>query len=151
MKKLLLFALLSLLTLPAYCQMDHTTLVELFFTEYTALGPDKALEHLYATSAAPQRNRAAFEQQRAALRQLTPEAVGRYYGRQLLRTDGLSWNLAASSYLVRFEQQPVRFTFTFYKANDRWGLYSFKVDTDLAEELTERLRLNYPLVEIRQP
>ncbi|MCC3160322.1 hypothetical protein LJ737_24000 [Hymenobacter sp. 15J16-1T3B] len=151
MKKLFTLLLLSLLALPGYCQMDHTSLVELFFTEYTLLGPEKALEHLYATSAAPQHNQAGFEQQRAELRKLTPENVGKYCGRQQIRATGLSWNLAATSYLVRFEQQPVRFTFTFYKAQDRWGLYAFTVDTDLAAELAETLKLNYPTLETRQP
>lgn len=143
MKKLFLLALFSLLALRAQCQMDYTTLTELFFTEYTVLGPEKALEHLYATAAAPQKNRSAFEQQRAELRKLTPDNVGRYFGHQHLASRGAA-RVVVSSYLMRFEQQPVRFTFTYYRANDRWGLYAFRVDTGLVDELTETLKLNYP-------
>jgi hypothetical protein len=151
MKKLLLLALFGLLALPAYCQLDHTTLVELFFTEYAAIGPEKALEHLYATSPAPQRSRAAFEQQREALRRLTPHDVGAFRGYSRLDSRGLGLYLVSSSYLVRYEQQPVRFTFTFYKGTDRWGLHAFRIDTDLVQELNETLRVNYPVVEAPRP
>lgn len=152
MKKLFLLALFALLALLAYCQMDHTTLVELFFTEYRALGPEKALEHLYASSLVPERGRTSFSERRTELRQLTPLYIGNYRDYHLLATRSAGPYLVSHSYLVRYEQRPARFTFTFYKANDRWGLYEFSIDTDLVKELNATLKLDYPVLEApKQP
>lgn len=50
--------------------------------------------------------------------------------------------------LVKYDRQPLRFSFTFYKAKDVWQLYNFEYIDRLIEELDEsskvyRLKENF--------
>lgn len=48
-----------------------------------------------------------------------------------------------TSYRVRYDRQPIRFTFHLYKPKDKWMIYSFEYDGSLSGELEESIKLNY--------
>ena len=45
--------------------------------------------------------------------------------------------------MVKYDRQPMRFTFKLYKPNDKWILFSFKIDVDLDDELEQAAKLYY--------
>jgi hypothetical protein len=45
--------------------------------------------------------------------------------------------LVLCSYMVIYDRQPLRFTFTFYKPKDKWLVYNFEYDDHLVKELKE--------------
>ncbi len=47
------------------------------------------------------------------------------------------------SYLVKYDRQPLRFIFKFYKLNDKWVLYSYALDDSLDDEIQEAAKLYY--------
>ncbi|GAB2942679.1 hypothetical protein GCM10027048_04140 [Hymenobacter coalescens] len=141
MKKLLLLVLL-LVSAKSYAQQNPDELVTAFFQEYPK-GPAKALETLYTTNPWVSRNKDAVEQLKSEINKLTPDFVGRYYGYEPIMTKRIANSFVLKSYLVRYDRQPLRFTFEFYKANDKWFIYAFKFDTNLDDELEESAKLNY--------
>lgn len=142
MNKSLLLAPLFFLSHYAYSQDTPETLVTGFFKEYSK-APSKAVENLYSTNTWVLRNRDAVEQIKSEINKLTPEYVGQYYGYEFIVKKQIAGNFVLQSYLVRYDRQPLRFTFEFYKANDKWFLYSFKFDSNLDDELGESAKLNY--------
>ena len=47
------------------------------------------------------------------------------------------------SYMVKYDRQPIRFIFKFYKPNDEWVLYSYALDDNLDTEIQEAAKLYY--------
>ena len=142
MKKVLLFSLLFLFARYSFSQDTPEILVANFFKAYPQ-GPAKAVEKLYNTNPWVSRNMDAVEGLKNEINKLTPEYVGKYYGYELIVKRQIATSFILQSYLVRYDRQPLRFTFEFYKANDKWFLYAFKFDTNLDDELEESAKLNY--------
>jgi hypothetical protein len=49
-------------------------------------------------------------------------------------------NLVTYAYLAKYDRQPLRFIFTFYKPKDSWRLYFFKYDDQADDELLDAIR-----------
>lgn len=65
----------------------------------------------------------------------TVTAIGKYIGYELITRKSIGDNFILCSYMVRYEREPVRFTFVFYRSKDSWILYDLKFDDDLESEL----------------
>ncbi|MBV8391178.1 MAG: hypothetical protein JO080_15340 [Mucilaginibacter sp.] len=61
---------------------------------------------------------------------------GAYNGYELLTEKGINNTLKLLSYMVKYDKQPVRFIFIFYKPKDAWKIYTFQFNTNLDDELT---------------
>lgn len=142
LKKIIYLLLLSFFAQYSYAQDNPETLVAKFFKEYPK-GPAKAVENLYSTNPWVLRNRDAVDQLKGEIAKLTPDYVGKYYGYELIVKRQIASSFTLHSYLVRYDRQPIRFTFEFYKADDKWFLYSFQFDTNLDDELEESAKLQY--------
>lgn len=67
---------------------------------------------------------------------VTIDLDGTYYGNELITEKNVGTNLKLMSYLLKYEKQPVRFIFIYYKPNDQWKVYTFQFNTNLDDELT---------------
>ncbi|MGZ3812172.1 MAG: hypothetical protein ACXVJN_10520 [Mucilaginibacter sp.] len=67
---------------------------------------------------------------------VTIDLDGTYYGYELINEKSVGNNLKLISYMLRYEKQPLRFIFIYYKPNDKWKIYTFQFNTNLDEELT---------------
>ncbi len=66
---------------------------------------------------------------------VTIDQDGNFNGYELITEKGVGGTLKLLSYLVKYDRQPVRFTFIFYKAKDEWKIYTFQFNTNFDEEL----------------
>jgi len=69
-------------------------------------------------------------------------SIGKYEGRELIAQKNAGTSLVIYSYLVKHENQPVRFIFMFYKPKDQWELYRFNYDDAMDLELIEAAKIN---------
>lgn len=66
---------------------------------------------------------------------VTIEQGGAYNGYELITEKGVGGTLKLLSYLVKYDKQPVRFTFIYYKPKDVWKIYTFQFNTNFDQEL----------------
>jgi hypothetical protein len=67
---------------------------------------------------------------------MTIDQDGAYYGYELITEKNLGSTLKLISYMAKYDKQPVRFIFIYYKPADKWKIYTFQFNTNLDEELT---------------
>lgn len=66
---------------------------------------------------------------------VTIDQDGEYNGYELITEKGVGNTVKLLSYIVKYDKQPVRFVFVFYKPKDAWKIYTFQFNTNLDEEL----------------
>ncbi|RTQ52560.1 hypothetical protein EJV47_05990 [Hymenobacter gummosus] len=142
MKLLFTFLFLLFSTTLAQAQDTPDSLIDKFFKEYSK-SPVQAVENLYSTNPWVSRKKDAVENLKGEIGKLTPDYVGKFYGYEPIVTRKIANSFVLRSYLIKYDRQPLRFTFEFYKANDKWFLFSFKFDTKIDDEIEEAAKLNY--------
>jgi len=134
--------LFFVLSIPAYAQSTPDELITKFFEGYNK-DSGKAIDDLYATNAWTSRIKEGIDGIKKELNGYTVDYVGKYYGYELITKRQLSDSFVLYSYMVKYDRQPMRFSFKFYKPNNTWTLYSFAVDSNLDDELSEAAKLYF--------
>ncbi len=142
MKNISFFIIISFLSITAYGQTSPEDLIKNFFNTYSK-NSGKAIEDLYSTNPWSVRIKDGIEGIKKEVNSYTPEYVGKYYGYELIAKKQLSESFVLYSYLVKYDRQPMRFIFKFYKPDAKWTLYSFKIDSNLDAELEEAAKLYF--------
>jgi len=93
------------------------------------------------------RSQDAIQNLKSQLGNLQP-LVGEYYGFEPITIKSAGKSFVLYSFLVKYDRQPIRFTFEFYKPQDKWRVFSFSFDEELDDEVEEaakayRLPQNY--------
>lgn len=140
MKSILLSLALFTVVLTGRAQQSPEQIIAEFFGEYESLPPAVALENLYGHMPWVERIRDSVEKLKTQFTDLQ-NLVGDYAGHDLIAEKDVADRFVVYSYLVRFDRQPVRFLFQFYKPGDTWGLYSFSYDDQLDIELEDAVKL----------
>jgi len=114
-------------------------IVEVFFKKYKDEGTEQAIDYLFGTNKLfnDTTQISGLKKKLVLLRQ----TVGLYLGKEFIMQKNAGKSLYFYSYIVKFENQPVRFTFMFYKPKNEWVLYHFKYDADLDTELENSGRI----------
>lgn len=140
MKILYSSILLLLFNLSANAQTPEEY-VKRFFIEYDSLGAKASLEKLYATNPWMSRNQDAINNLIAQFESYNEELIGKYYGYEMITTKRLGQSYVLMSYLMKFDRQPLRATFQFYKPQDNWRLFAFQFDDNFDEELEQSAQI----------
>lgn len=69
--------------------------------------------------------------------------AGRFIGESLLNKRIISNDLAAYSYLAKFESKFYRFLFIFYNSGEQTKIYKFSFDDNIDLEIEESIKLYY--------
>jgi hypothetical protein len=120
---------------PVSSGLSAVAITDVFFKKYKDEGTEQAIDYLFSTNKlfTDTAQIGGLKRKLIALKQ----SVGQYLGRELIAQKNAGKNLYFYAYVLRFESQPIRFTFMFYKPKNDWVLYHFKYDADLDAELEQ--------------
>jgi hypothetical protein len=120
----------------AVAQSNTDEIIIEFFKIYEK-SPTNAVDYIFGTNKwALERNKDAIENVKTQLNS-SLKLVGDYYGKEKITEKSVGESLKLISYMLKFDRQPIRFTFTFYKPKDKWQILNFKFDDNLDDELEE--------------
>jgi hypothetical protein len=142
MNKVFLFVLFAIFAQRSFGQNTPEEMVTKFFNEYER-NPAKAVEKIYASNVWTSRIKDGIVKMQQQVNSYTEDYMGKYYGYDPIVKKQLAERFVLCSYLARYERQPIRFTFEFYKPNDKWTLFAFKIDSDLDDEMEQEAKLFY--------
>lgn len=114
--------------------------IETFFKKYKT-SPDSAIDYVFGTNKLFARNASQINMLKIKMDSLQL-SLGKYTGRELITEKSASPSLVIYSYLVKHENQPIRFTFIFYRAINEWALYRFNYDDSMDQEMFESVKIN---------
>lgn len=141
MKNILFILPLMLISFYSHSQAPED-LIKKFFSEYTG-NTSTAIDNLYATNAWAARMKDGIENIKKEINSYTIDYMGKYYGYEPIIKKQFSESFILFSYMVKYDRQPLRFTFQFYKPNDKWTIFSFKIDGNIDDEIEEAAKLYY--------
>jgi hypothetical protein len=113
--------------------------IESFFKKYKT-SPDSAVDYIFGT------NKLFTNVSQINLLKSKLDSMqimlGKYLGRELIVQKTPTPSLVLYSYIVKHENEPIRFTFMFYKAQNDWVLYRFNYDDQIDTELIDAAKIN---------
>lgn len=142
MKKNVFIGTLFLLSFSTYSQSTPDQLIKNFFDTFP-INPDKAIDDLYATNPWSVTIKDGIERIKNEVNSYTVDSMGEYYGYELITRKEASNSFVLFSYIIKYDRQPLRFSFLLYKPNTIWRLYSFKIDGELSIEIEEAAKLYF--------
>ncbi|HEY4196980.1 MAG TPA: hypothetical protein VGM63_15665 [Mucilaginibacter sp.] len=138
MKKILLaLCTVSLLfgTVKAQAQEQTPADISKKFFEIYASKPNDAIDYIFTGT---KLTKAVNDDITAIKKNLkvTIDQGGAYNGYELITEKSVNNTLKLQSYMAKYDKQPVRFIFIYYKPADKWKIYTFQFNTNLDDELT---------------
>lgn len=143
MKKAILLFSLFLLTAISYGQNTTDEIMSKFVKLYEQ-NTDAAFDYIFGTNKWMGENKDGTEKVKFQLREYA-NLMGEYIEFEKLTEKSLGESLKVSVYLVKYERQPLRFIFKYYKVKDNWMLYNLKFDENIDDELEELMKYDYLL------
>ena len=141
MKKILILTFALFTIHLSFAQKSEKEIVDRFFELYKT-NTNEAVNYIYGLNKWIDLEGEAVRNVRDKLNQYK-ELVGTYYGEEFIYKGEFGQSFVTYIYLVKYERQPIRFTFKFYKAKDTWMTYSFSFDDNFDEEFEEIIRNEY--------
>ena len=114
-------------------------MMDSFFKTYEEDKPVEALDELYSHTPWLESVKSNVEKLKMQFKDLK-SVVGSYNGYELLYKKEVKGCLVLATYLVKFDRQPIRFNFQFYKPKDKWIIYSFSYDDSFDDDLEEAIK-----------
>lgn len=68
--------------------------------------------------------------------------IGEYCGEELIQKQIASKDFVLYNYIVKYERQPIKFTFIFYKPKESWVLYNFNFENNLEVDLQNASKIS---------
>ena len=130
---LTLVAIFILTISPVHAQKSEKEIVTEFFKIFKD-SPGEAMDYAFSTNPWMKRNKDATDNIKNQFNTVLP-LVGNYQGYELINEKKTGESLKLLSYMVKFDRQPFRFTFIFYKPNAKWQVQNLKYDDKLDDEL----------------
>lgn len=118
-----------------FCQSSTKEITDKFFSIY-AKDPSKAIEYGFSTNKWMDRKLDAVTDLKNKLKNLI-DLCGEYYGYEMLSETTAGENIKMVTFIVKYDREPIRFSFFFYKPKDKWQLNNFSYDEGIDEDLEE--------------
>ena len=138
MKKILLTLcplLLFICTTKAQVQEQNPTDISKKFFEIYSAKPLDAIDYLFADVKKIKQVSDDITAIKKNLK-MTIDQGGVNNGYELITEKNVGSNFKLQSYMVKYDKQPVRFIFIYYRPKDAWKIYTFQFNTNMDEELT---------------
>ncbi|WP_224996330.1 hypothetical protein [Cesiribacter sp. SM1] len=143
--KLLIMALAFMGIVNVANAQSPEEMMDSFFKTYQKNEPVKALDELYSHTPWLERIKDDVEKLKTQFRDLKT-LVGEYNGHELLIKKNIKDCFVIATYLVKYDRQPIRINFEFYKPKDKWILFAFSYDDSFDDDLENALK--YELLEL---
>jgi hypothetical protein len=118
-------------------------LVDNFFEIYKTKGVTDALDNIFQTNEYMiKQSKSDIETLKESLYSLI-NVIGNYYGYEIISEYSMGKSIIHYCCIVKYDTQPVRFNFIFYKSSDTWVLYNFNYDNSIVNELDEMAKYHY--------
>jgi hypothetical protein len=142
MKKCILTLLLTIAGLISSAQEtdDGQDLIDTFFNYYKTRGYEMAIRYSWSTNKWIPVNGDAITNIVVQLEKKV-SVMGEFIGQELLKSKSVGSRYRMVSYLVYYQRDPIRFTFTLYKNNNGWEISNFEFDTKFEEEVEASMKL----------
>ena len=114
-------------------QSTYKEITDAFFAVY-AKYPSKAVEYAFGTNKWMLKKPEVVTNVKTQLKTLT-ELLGDYYGFEPLEENTISASLKEVKFLVRYEREPLQFTFLLYKPKDKWMVENFSFNENMDKEI----------------
>lgn len=138
-KEFLLF--LSIVSFTVSYAQKPQQYIDSFFMNMKKKETNIALDSLFKTNSRfAKESSADIENIKSQLQKISG-VIGVYNNSELIFYNKLGQSVEIYSYLVKYQKQPLRFTFIFYKALDKWEIYNFQFDSNLIDELYEKSKI----------
>ncbi len=121
-------------------QSSPDEIITSFFKLYEEKGADDAVNYVFSTNKWMAKNQDGIMNLRTQLKSLI-NIVGKYHGHEEIIKTSIGSNYLLSHHMVRYERQPVRFSFLFYRPGDKWQVQNFQYDDEMDDELREATKL----------
>lgn len=118
-------------------QNDPQKIIDQFFNLYKTKNSDTALEFLFSTNTFMKDSKDQIESIKFKINSTVVKPMGDFFGYDLITKKTIGDKLTLYTYLIRYDRQPIRFTFLFYNPNGQWRLQNFSFDDRIKEELEE--------------
>jgi hypothetical protein len=141
MKNILILTFVIISMNQVFCQESEKEILNNFFEIYKT-NSTKAVDYIYSSNKWIDSEGDAVKQLKSQLKQYE-ELVGDFYGEEFIYKSELGESFITYIYLAKYERQPFRFTFEFYKPNDKWTLFSFKFDDSFDDDLEDVIKYEY--------
>ncbi|MGJ3236534.1 hypothetical protein [Marivirga sp.] len=138
MKKttLILPFLVTFFLYKSFSQSTSSEITGKFFDLYKK-SPEQAIDYAFSTNKwIIDKNQDGIANVKNQLTN-TLELIGDYYGFEVITEKQIGENYILNSFLIRYDRQPLRFTFILYKPKDTWQVQSFLFDDNIDDELKE--------------
>ncbi len=136
LKKLIFIALaFALCITKSFGQASIKEITDKFFSIYSK-EPIKAVEYAFSTNKWFDKQQDGVANLKNKLKNLI-DLCGDYYSYELLSEKTAGQNIIMTTFIVRYDREPIRFTFLFYKARDTWRVNNFSYDENIDKDLEE--------------
>lgn len=140
LKVILFLSFLNLIENNLYSQeTENQEKITLNFFKTFKTNPVKAYDDLFANSRWVQKS--DIETIKIKLKDFLSD-LGEYNGYEQITTKRTGESYMLKSFLIRYDRQPIRFTFILYKPSADWKIQNFSYDTNLSEELEQAAKID---------
>lgn len=132
--KLALFFTLLMLTLNSSLSAQNSTegIINEFFATYEK-SPLEGIDFIFQTNKwMIKNNREGIGNVKTQLSNILNQ-IGDYQGYEQLSVKNVSENYKVINYMVRYDRQPLRFIFIFYKPNNTWQIQNFQFNDNFED------------------
>ena len=110
-------------------------LIDNFFEIYKTKGSNEALNDIFQTNKyLIKHSQSDIEHLKESLGSLV-SVLGNYNGYEILSQYSIGKSIIHYCCIVKYDTQPIRFNFIFYKSSNTWILYNFNYDNNLVDEI----------------
>jgi uncharacterized membrane protein YcgQ (UPF0703/DUF1980 family) len=119
--------LLLLSSTTIYSQTTPEEITDKFFKIYVEKGTDPAVDYLISTNRWLKKDTTKIVSIKMQLKKGTA-IMGQYYGYELIDKRNYSESLITYDYMMKFDMQPIKITFFYYKPKDIWQIQTFVME-----------------------
>jgi hypothetical protein len=133
--KIFILVFISIGLTKTFAQTTTTEITDKFFSLYSK-DPIKAVDYAFSTNKWFDRQQDGVANLKNKLKN-TIDLCGDYYGHELLSEKTAGPSIKMITYIVKYDREPIRFTFFMYKAKDAWRVNNFSYDENIDSDLEE--------------